>query len=89
MEHPREADVGGEARLAARAGEPVVARRRAPDRLAGPRRPLLEWVLVDDDPDLLDLAFDLFLRANQSRHVRIASSIFGYVPQRQMFPAIR
>ena len=25
---------------------------------------------------------------DQSRHVRIASSIFGYAPQRQMFPAI-
>ena len=39
--------------------------------------PLVERILVDDDPLLGVLAFDLLLGANQSRHVPIASSILG------------
>ena len=58
-------------------------------RLERPGRPLLERVLLDDEPDLLAAALDLLLRADQPRHVRIASSIFGYVPQRHRFPAMR
>ena len=58
------------------------------DDLARPGRPLLERVLFDDEPDLLVAALDLLLRADQSCHVRIASSIFGYAPQRQRLPAI-
>jgi hypothetical protein len=59
-----------------------------PDDLARPCGPLVEDVLVHDDPLLLVTTFDFFLGSNQSHHVRIASSIFGYVPQRQIFPAI-
>src|SRR4029453_16344472 len=46
-------------------------------------------ILLDDEEDLLEAALDLLLRADQSRHVRIASSILGYVPQRQRLPAMR
>ena len=68
---------------------PVLARRRPADDRERPRGPLLERILLDDEPHLLEAALDLLLGADQSRHVRIASSIFGYVPQRQMFPAMR
>src|SRR5205085_4048936 len=51
-------------------------------------RPLVERILLDHDPLLGEPALDLFLGADQSRHVRIASSIFGYVPQRHRLPAI-
>ena len=77
MEHAGQRDVGGEKRLSSRAGESVDASRRAADDLAGPGRPLLERVLLDDEEDLLEPALDLLLGADQSRHVRIASSIFG------------
>ena len=77
MEHPGQSDVGREERLAAGPGEPVDARRRVTDDVAGPGRPLLERVLLDDEEDLLEPALDLLLGADQSRHVRIASSIFG------------
>ena len=77
VEHPGEADVRGERRLAARAGEPVHAWRGPSDHVARALRPLLERILFDEQPDLLEAAFDLFLGANQSRHVRIASSILG------------
>ena len=88
VQHPVQPQVGREGRLAAGALEAVDARRVPADDLARPGRPLLERVLVDDEPDLLVAALDLFLGADQSRHVRIASSIFGYAPQRQRFPAI-
>src|SRR5439155_5316658 len=58
------------------------------DRRSRPCGPLLEWVLLDDEPDVLVPSLDLFLGLDQSCHVRIASSIFGYVPQRQRFPDI-
>src|SRR5262249_57029824 len=61
---------------------------RSPDDLPRPRRPLLERVLLDDEPDLLEAALDFLLRADQPCQVEIASSIFGYVPQRQRLPAI-
>ena len=61
----------------ARALEPVDPRRRTADHLERTRGPLLERVLLDDDPDLLASALDLLLGADQPRHVRIASSIFG------------
>ena len=47
------------------------------DDVARAGGPLLERVLLDDEPDLLEAALDLLLGADQSRHVRIASSIFG------------
>src|ERR1700751_3685450 len=52
------------------------------------RRPLLEHVFLDDDPLLAVAALDLFLGPDQSRHVRTASSIRGYAPQRHRLPAI-
>ena len=88
MQHPAQPQVGGVDRLAAGALEPVDPGRRTADDLARSFGPLLERVLVDDEPDLLVPALDLFLGADQSRHVRIASSIFGYAPQRQRLPAI-
>src|SRR5581483_7061137 len=88
VHHPGKREIGGVDRLPGRALATVDARRRLPDDAAGPGRPLLERVLLDDDPHLLVAAFDLLLGPNQSRHVRIASSILGYAPQRQMLPAI-
>ncbi len=88
MQHAAEPQVGGERGLAAGALEAVDARRRPADDLARACRPLLERVLVYDEPHFLVAPFDLFLGADQSRHVRMASSIFGYAPQRQRFPAI-
>ena len=77
MQHPGQLDVGGEGRLAAHALGPVDARRRPADHLERPGGPLLERVLLDDEPDLLAAPLDLLLRADQPCHVRIASSIFG------------
>ena len=53
-----------------------------------PLGPLRQRVFLDDEPDLFEPALDFLLGANQSRQCRIASSIRGYVPQRQMLPAI-
>ena len=89
LEHPGETDVAGVQRLAAGARIAVEACSGSADHIAGAVRPLIERVLVDDEPDLLELALDLLLRTDQSCHVRIASSIFGYVPQRHRLPAIR
>ena len=77
MQHPREPDVGGVTSLAAHALAGVLARRRPADDLAGALRPLLERILLDDEPDFLEPAFDLFLGADQPCQLRIASSIFG------------
>ena len=88
MEHAGQLDVGGVLGLAACALVPVLPRRRPPDRVSGAGRPLLQRVLVDDDPLLGVAALDLLLGLDQSRHVSTASSIFGYAPQRQRFPAI-
>ena len=68
---------------------PVDARLPGDRPSCAPGGPLLERVLLDDEPDLLVPALDLLLGADQSRHVRIASSIFGYAPQRQRLPAMR
>src|SRR3954470_24824015 len=51
-------------------------------------RPLVECVLLDDEPHLFEAAFDFLLGADQPCQCRIASSMRGYVPQRQMLPAI-
>ena len=88
MEHPGQPEVGRVARLAARAQRAGDPRRGPPDDLARAGGPLLERVLLDDEPDLLVAALDLLLGSDQSCHVEIASSIFGYVPQRQRLPAI-
>ena len=77
VEQPGQPEVAGVERLAARPGEAVRSRRRTADDVERALPPLLERVLVDDEEDLLEPPFDLLLRADQSRHVRIASSIFG------------
>jgi hypothetical protein len=77
VQHAGEPDVGGVARFAANALERVLARRRPADNLAGAFRPLLERILLDDEPDFLESPFDLFLGADQPCQLRIASSIFG------------
>src|SRR5207245_3254928 len=87
-EHPRQRDVGGVARLATHPFGAVLARRRPAHHRERPGRPLLERILLDDDPHFLETPLDLLLGADQPCQLRIASSIFGYVPQRQMFPAI-
>ena len=98
VEHPRQLDVDGVARRAARAHRPVLAdRRRADDpelRVVGPRLDLV--LLVDEDPHVLEPALHLPLGLDEPRlHAtscpearRIARSILGYAPQRQMLPAI-
>jgi hypothetical protein len=88
VEHARQTDVRRVAGLAARALVAVDLRRRLPDDVADPGRPLVERVLVDDDPRLGVAALDLLLGADQPRQVSIASSMRGYVPQRQRLPAI-
>src|SRR4051812_28466766 len=69
---------------------PVLTRRRPADDLARSLRPLVERVVValDHDPLLGVLPLDFLLGADQSRHVRTASSIRGYAPQRHRLPAI-
>src|SRR5260221_5198759 len=84
MQHPGQLDVGREARFAAYALRRVLPHGRPADDGLRPCGPLLQRILLDDEPHLLEAALDLLLRADQSRHVRIASSIRGYVPQRQM-----
>src|SRR5207253_10927886 len=88
VEHPGEPQVGGVARLAARPREAGEPRSRAPHDLERPGGPGVERVLLDYEPLLAEAALDLLLRPDQPRHVRIASSMRGYVPQRQRFPAI-
>ena len=63
----------------ARARRPSIFARRAADHLERARRPLVERVLLDDDPRLGVAALDLLLGLDQARHDWIASSIRGYV----------
>ena len=77
MEHSGQLDVRRVARLAARAQRPGHPGGGPADDLARAGRPLLEHVLLDDEPDLLVTALDLLLGSDQSCHVEIASSIFG------------
>jgi hypothetical protein len=86
VQHARQLDVGGVQHLAAGAVETVDARHLLPDRRERPFRPLVERVLLDDDPDVLVAAFDFLFGLDQSCQVEMASSIFGYVPQRHRFP---
>ena len=88
VQHPRLREVRRVDRLPGRALAAVDANGVAADDLERPGRPLVERVLLDDEPDLLVPALDLLLGADQSCHVRIASSIFGYAPQRHRFPAM-
>ena len=59
------------------AGYGVETRHLTADYRELPLGPLLERVLLDDDPDLLVTAFNFLLGADQSRQVAIASSILG------------
>jgi len=88
VQHPGQLEIGCVDRFASRSFEAVDARRGLPDDLPRAGGPLLQRVLFDDEPDLLEPAFDFLLGADQSCHVRIASSILGYAPQRQRLPAI-
>ena len=88
VQHPRKLQVGREQRLTARPRQSVDARHPLAHRRERSCGPPVERVLVDDDPDFLVAAFDFLLGADQSCQVLIASSIFGYVPQRQRFPDI-
>ena len=97
MEHPGEGDVHREAGRAARPQRPVLpGRRLADDVELGRLGPRLEVVvLVDERPDVLEAPLHLPLGPDEpGPHStscpdarRIARSIFGYAPQRQMLPA--
>jgi hypothetical protein len=77
VEHSGQLDVGRVPRLAPGSLQPVEPCRRAADRVARPLGPLLERVLLDDDPRLGVAALDFLLGLDQPRHEAIASSIFG------------
>ena len=77
VEHAGQLDVGRVQSLASCALETVDARYLSSDGRQRPFRPLLERVLLDDDPDVLVAAFDFLLGADQSCHVPMASSILG------------
>ncbi len=77
VEHAGELDVRRIASFAAGAREARHPLGRAAHRLAGPGGPLLEVVLLDDDPLLGVAALDFLLGPDQPRQERIASSIFG------------
>jgi hypothetical protein len=86
VQHPRQLEVGGVLRATPRAlrsvdsgNGPAYGRQRS-------FGPLVEGVFLDDDPLLGVLPFDFLLASDQSCHVLMASSILGYVPQRQRFP---
>ena len=88
MQHAGQLDVGGVAGLAPHPLRGVLAHGGPADHRQRALRPLLERILLDDEPHLLEAALDLLLGADQPRQFRIASSILGYVPQRQMLPAM-
>jgi hypothetical protein len=88
VQHAVEADVGRVRCEPTGALQAVFPRRVVADDLEWSGRPLVEHVLLDDHPGFLVAALDLLLCLDQSRHVRTASSILGYAPQRQMFPAM-
>ena len=97
MQHPRKPDVNGVVGASGGAERPVLAWRGLADggelSVLGP---LLELVfLVDECPDLRHPAFHLRRGANEllchdalPAARRIARSMLGYAPQRQMLPAI-
>ena len=86
---PGSCEVGRVDRLAGRALEPVLPRRRPADDVERAVRPLVERIFLDDEPDLLEASFDFLLGADQSRHVRMASSIFGVRPATAEVPGHR
>jgi hypothetical protein len=89
VQHPGQPEVGGVLRLAARPLVAVLPRRGLPDDVARPLRPLVDGVVaLDHDPLLGVPALDFLLGPDQPCHVRTASSIRGYAPQRQRLPAM-
>jgi hypothetical protein len=86
VEHAGKLEIGGVDGLAPRAFPSRDTGRRASDRLQRSGGPLVEWILLDEDPLLGVLPLDLLLGSDQASD-RIASSIFGYAPQRHRFPA--
>src|SRR5439155_6020529 len=86
VQHSRQLQIGREQRLTAGPRQPIDPGHSSSHRRERSRRPPIERVLVDDDPDFLVASFDFLFGADQSCQVLMASSIFGYVPQRQRFP---
>ena len=77
VQHARQLEIGGVRRLATGFFHAVDTWDRLAHRREWPGRPLIERVLLDDDPDVLVAALDFLLGADQSRQVLIASSILG------------
>src|SRR5436189_3089656 len=88
VEHPGWGEVGRVGGLASRALMAVEPPGGPADDAPRSRRPLLEYVFLDDDPLLGVAALDFFFGADQPRHASTASSIFGYAPQRHRLPDI-
>ena len=68
VEHARELQVGRVPRLAARALGPVIPPCLPADRRSRSRGPLLERILLDDQPDVLVPTLDLLLGLDQPCH---------------------
>src|SRR5207244_13162563 len=77
MKHAGQLEIGGVQSLTARTLRAVDARDLLPHGRQRSRGPRVGRVLVDHDPDVLVASLDFLLRANQSRHVLMASSILG------------
>ncbi len=80
MQHPGELDVGGVARVAGRSQAPVDPLRRPADLVQRSRGPLVERVLLDEDPLLRVAAFDLLFGPDQPCHDRLLGSGPGAWP---------
>jgi hypothetical protein len=77
VQHPGKLDVGREHRVTSCFVRAVHTRNASTDGRERPCRPLVERVLVDNDPDFFVAALYFFFGADQSCHVVMASSIFG------------
>ena len=77
VQHSGKLDVGREQRVASCFVGAVHTWNASTDGRERSCRPLVERVLVDDDPDFFVAALDFFFGADQSCHVVMASSIFG------------
>src|SRR4029453_12709344 len=71
VQHARELNVCGVARVAGRSLPPVDPARRPTDLVERTGRPLVERVLLDEDPLLGISAFDLLLGPDQPCHKRL------------------
>src|SRR5262249_681275 len=77
VQHSGQLDVGCVQSLAPRTVEAVDARDFTADYGQRTDRPLVERVLVDDDPDVFVAAFDFLLGADHACQVLIACSSLG------------